>query len=207
MEYVLLGWAPDGPRLRLDHRQFAYAGKFARPDTGTAVVREDPAPTGGAGPPDPGEPSANQVDPESVLGALSFSPSREDASLLWFRYLDVRADRRGEQLGPRLCRFVLERAYDRGIDEARIAVNNPFAYHALHRAGFGWTGETAGMAELVLSTGASRDRERYQAGLDEFRERDTPAVVASFLAANRDEDPPSPVTSPDGVDRSDTGER
>ena len=39
MEYVLLGWPPDGPTLRLDHRRFAYAGKFVMSTTGKAVVR------------------------------------------------------------------------------------------------------------------------------------------------------------------------
>ncbi|MUV90296.1 GNAT family N-acetyltransferase, partial [Halapricum sp. CBA1109] len=41
MEYALLGWADDGPTLRLDHERFAYAGKFVMSATGKAVARAD----------------------------------------------------------------------------------------------------------------------------------------------------------------------
>ena len=40
MEYVVLGWPSDGPTLRLDYRQFAYAGKFVMSNTGKAVAYE-----------------------------------------------------------------------------------------------------------------------------------------------------------------------
>lgn len=43
MEFVVLGWPEDEPRLRLDYRRFSYAGKFVTGRTGIAVVRGDPA--------------------------------------------------------------------------------------------------------------------------------------------------------------------
>lgn len=184
MEYVVLGWPPDGPTLRLDYRRFAYAGKFVMSDTGKAVVR-----------------NSSMADPDSeydedVLAAVSFGPDRETGDVLWLRYVTVRDDQRGEGLGPRLCRFAVDRGRDRGFAEARIAVNNPYAYEALHRAGLGWTGAEAGLAELVLSTDAPRTRERYQAGLDVFRERDLTAAEQSFLDSRADAGPPPLVAAP-----------
>ena len=38
MEFALLGWPEDGHSLRLDYREFAYAGKFVMTSTGKAVV-------------------------------------------------------------------------------------------------------------------------------------------------------------------------
>lgn len=173
-EYVLLGHPGDEPTLDLDHRRFAYAGKFRVASTGKAVVRD------GDG---------------SVLAAVSFEPGRVDEAVLWLRYVDVRADHRGEGLGPRLCRFVRERTRER-YPEARIAVNNALSYQAVHKAGFGWTGETGGLAELLCSTAAPRTRERYQAGLDEFRSRDASDAERSFLDAKRGAEPPDLVEAP-----------
>lgn len=184
MEYVVLGWPPDGPTLRLDYRRFAYAGKFVMSDTGKAVVR-DPA----------AAPSGGEYD-EDVLAAVSFSPDRETDDVLWLRYVTVRDDRRGEGLGPRLCRFVVERRRARGFGEVRIAVNNPFSYEALHRVGLGWTGAEAGLAELVLSTDAPRTRERYQAGLDAFRGRELSGAEESFLESKAGARPPALVPAP-----------
>ena len=39
MAFVVLGWPDDKPRLRLDYRRFAYAGKFVTGRLGVAVVR------------------------------------------------------------------------------------------------------------------------------------------------------------------------
>jgi GNAT superfamily N-acetyltransferase len=183
VEYVLLGWPADEPTLALDHREFAYAGKFRVAATGKAVVRD-----------------AGRADPDGeyddrVLAAVAFEPGRVDDSILWLRYVDVRADHRGEGLGARLCRFVRERTRER-YPEARIAVNNPFSYHAVHKAGFGWTGETGGLAELLCSTDAPRTRERYQAGLDEFRAREPSESERSFLEERRGCAPPEPVECP-----------
>lgn len=185
MEYRLLGWPPDGPRLRLDYRAFAYAGKFVTGDSGKAVVWDE-----------------SGVDPTSsydraVRAAASFSPDRQDADSLWIRYVDVAVDDRGRGLGSRLCRFVVDRAVERGFDAVWIAVNNPVAYHAVHKAGFGFTGEEAGLAELVCSTTAPRTRARYQAGLERFRDPDHPADADAFLEARSGEPPPPTIADPD----------
>lgn len=242
IECDLLGWPPDGPKLRLDYRQFSYAGKFVMTNTGKAVARDD------------GE----------VVAAVAFNEDRTDPDTLWLRYVTVRQDRRGEGIGPRLCRFVRDRAIERGYDRLRIAVNNPFAYEALYRSGFGYTGEQTGIAELVLeyprysvrdddgelradrsdrNADESRDdrgsrdadrggrdadadrgdgnygsdrgdrdadadrgerdadedhadgtaRERYQAGLEAFRERDLSVEEETFLESRRGRDPPDPA--------------
>lgn len=178
MEFELLGWPPDGPALRLDWRRFSYAGKFVMSATGKAVARAD------------GE----------VVAALAFNEDRTDPDALWFRYVTVRTDRRGEGIGPRLLAFGVERARERGYERVRIAVNNPFAYEAAHRAGFGFTGETTGLAELVLEWPSDASAERYRAGLDRFRDRDRSAAEASFLAEREDADPPTPVAPPGGRD-------
>lgn len=182
-EYVLLGRPGDEVSLVLDHREFAYAGKFRVASTGKAVVR-DPARADGDG----------EYD-DSVLAAVAFEPGRVDDSVLWLRYVDVRAGHRGAGLGARLCRFVREQTREQ-YPEARIAVNNAFSYHAVHKAGFGWTGETGGLAELLCSTDAPRTRERYQAGLDEFRARNPSEDERSFLAAKGGADPPALVEAP-----------
>ncbi|PSP48205.1 GNAT family N-acetyltransferase, partial [Halobacteriales archaeon QH_7_69_31] len=172
MERRVLGWPPDGPTLRLDHRRFSYAGKFVMTTTGKAVLR------------DPSAGSDREYD-DAVVAAVAFDADRTDPDTLWLRYVTVCDDRRGEGLGPRLCAFVVERAADRGYDRARIAVNNPFAYEALYRAGFGFTGRETGLAELVLErptdAPAGRPAAAYREGLDRFRERDLPEAAAAFL--------------------------
>jgi len=206
MEYVLLGWSERGPTLTLDWRAFSYAGKFVMSNTGKAVVR-----TGdGSGPPvtDDGDAA------DDVVAAAGFNEDRTDASVCWIRYITVREDRRGEGIGPDLAAFVAARAGDRGYGRARIAVNNPFAYQALYRAGFRFTGEETGVAELVLdrpvgdgsdTAGPTGDRSRstYQAGLDIYRQRadtedgpDLSADEREFLAEKDGADPPDPVDPP-----------
>ncbi|WP_336363871.1 GNAT family N-acetyltransferase [Halalkalicoccus salilacus] len=171
MEIELLGWPPDGPTLRLDHRRFSYAGKFVMSNTGKAVVREEDEP----------------------IAAVAFNEDRTDSSTLWLRYVTVRADRRGEGIGPRLLGFVREHARDRGYERVRIAVNNPFAYEACYRVGFGYTGRRTGIAELVLEHPGDRSRERYQEGLDAFRKRDLSDGEREFLDRKRGADPPEGV--------------
>jgi len=184
--YALLGWPADGPTLRLDHREFAYAGKFVMSATGTAVAhRADGAPD----------------DPEAVLAAAAFDADRTDERTLKLRYLTVRQDARGGGLGARLSAFVADRAAERGFDRVAIGVNNAFSYEALSKAGFAWTGAESGLAELVLARPAERPAERdgdhYRAGLDRFREREglDPAERA-FLDDRRGADPPALVTPP-----------
>jgi GNAT superfamily N-acetyltransferase len=202
VNYRVLGWPPDGPRLRLDYRSFAYAGKFVTDGTGKAVVTDSTA--------DSADPPAVETPPDReyvtptdpVIAAIAFNEDRTDESVLWFRYVTVRADRRGEGLGGKLAAFLAETATERGFETARIAVNNPFSYQALSKAGFTYTGRDTGLAELVLErpTTAPADREpaRYRAGLSRFRERDDldPAEL-SFLDDHAESDPPELVALPD----------
>lgn len=203
METVLLGWPPDEPTLRLDYRRFSYAGKFVMSTTGKAIVRAtDKAETAGQG--QAGEPGGieehegtDQFD-DDVLAAVAFNADRTDPETLWLRYVTVRTDRRGEGLGPKLCRFVAERAADRGYERVSIAVNNPFAYEALYRAGFVFTGRETGLAELVLSRPADkpegdRSESQYQSGLDRYRQRDLSSAERAFLERKRDATPPDIV--------------
>ncbi|QSG05638.1 GNAT family N-acetyltransferase [Halapricum desulfuricans] len=159
MEFELLGWAADGPTLRLDYEQFSYAGKFVMSSTGKAVVRED----------------------DDVVAAAAFDPDRTDDSTLRIRYVTVRRDCRGEGIGSRLLRTVRERALKRGYDRVAIAVNNPFAYEAASKAGFGYTGERTGLAERVLAWPAPDGGESYRAGLESFREDDLEPDAAAFI--------------------------
>jgi len=208
MEFVLLGWPPDGPTFTLDYREFSYAGKFVMSNTGKALVREQSRSDGG----EPGPPVTEDGDAAAdIVAAAAFNEDRTDAGTCWIRYITVRQDRRGDGIGPRLAAFVADRAEDRGYDRARIAVNNPFAYQALYRAGFAFTSEETGVAELVLDRplgdddGAAADRSRatYQDGLDRYRERatdpDAPDLAEeerTFLAEKADTGPPDRTDSP-----------
>jgi GNAT superfamily N-acetyltransferase len=175
MEYALLGWPPDGPTFRLDYRRFSYAGKFVMSATGKAVVRGSEA--------------------DEILAAVAFNEDRTDADTLWLRYVTVREDHRGDGIGPRLCRFAAEHARERGYGQVRIAVNNPFAFEALSKAGFAFTGEETGIAELVMIWPGERTRESYQAGLDVYRQRDLSEAEREFLRERRDSDPPTTIRS------------
>ncbi|SFR58740.1 GNAT family N-acetyltransferase [Halogeometricum limi] len=184
MEFVVLGWPDDGPTLRLDYRRFAYAGKFVMSNTGKAVAldRWDTMPT-----------QSREYD-SNVVAAVAFNEDRTDETTLWLRYVSVRADRRGESLGPRLCAFVVDAARSERYETLRIAVNNPFAYAALYKVGFAWTGETTGLAELVLERPADapapRTRERYQSGLERYRDRELSDEERTFVDANEGSGPP-----------------
>ncbi|RRJ29039.1 GNAT family N-acetyltransferase [Halocatena pleomorpha] len=176
MEYEVLGWPSAGPTLRLDHREFAYAGKFVMSNTGKAIVRDSAAGS-------------------DIVGAVAFNEDRTAPDTVWFRYITTRKERRGEGIGARLAAYTTARAHDRGYDRVVIAVNNPFAYHALSKAGFGFTGERTGIAELVLEHPS--DRARYREGLAVFRERDLTEAEQAFLDAKADAGPPPVVTLPD----------
>lgn len=165
MYFACLGSEADGPTLRLDHERFAYAGKFVMSNSGKTVARDD------------GE----------VLGAVAFSADKSDPTTVHLRYVTVREDRRGEGIGPRLLRFTAECLdYERVV----IAVNNPIAYEACHRAGFAYTGDQPGIAELRLVYDPdNRDTARYAEGFDVFRERDLPPEQERICADYGDELP------------------
>ncbi|ELY87698.1 N-acetyltransferase GCN5 [Natrialba hulunbeirensis JCM 10989] len=178
LTYELLGWPPDGPKLPLDHERFSYAGKFVMTNTGKAVAR----------------------DGETIVAAIAFNEDRTDEHTLWLRYITVAHDRRGEGIGPELVSLVRDHAAERGYERIRIAVNNPFAYEALYRAGFTYTGKTTGIAELVLeyqpstadesNSTSEREPDMYQDGLDEFRDRDLSTEETDFLESRVGCDPP-----------------
>ncbi|QLG26819.1 GNAT family N-acetyltransferase [Halorarum halophilum] len=197
MEPRLLGWPTDGPTLRLDYRRYAYAGKFVMSGTGKAVLAPDGWEHEEADrtETDPGDGESTDSMESSVLAAVAFDVDRTDSDALRLRYVTVRDDRRGEGLGPRLCTFVCERAAGREFERVRIAVNNPYSYEALYRAGFGFTGETTGIAEVVLERPAvepaARNPEQYRAGLDAVADREdlTDGEVA-FAREKRERGPP-----------------
>ncbi|WP_418286586.1 GNAT family N-acetyltransferase [Halorubrum sp. DTA46] len=198
MEFALVGEPGAGATLRLDYRAFAYAGKFVVGDTGKAVLRADDGPTAVPGW-EPDEPLPSTVDADAfaddVLAAVSFSPDRTDPDCCRLRYVTVHTARRGEGLGPRLVEQTVSRLAESGYDRVRIAVNNPFAYVALYKCGFAYTGDRTGIAELELERpaaepAASADRAAaYRTGLrvflDEARagERDLDPAERRFIAA------------------------
>lgn len=176
MEYAVLGRPPDAPALDLDHREFAYAGKFVMTDTGKAVARAD------------GE----------LLGAVAFNADRSDATTAKLRYVTVREDQRGEGIGARLLRFTAEELATNEYETVAIAVNNPIAYRAAYRAGFAATGEQTGMAEILLEYAPEeRSPETFRAGLDPFRDRDLPPEQRRCLEAMARGDVPPIVDCPE----------
>ncbi|PSP79409.1 GNAT family N-acetyltransferase [Halobacteriales archaeon QH_6_68_27] len=185
MRFELVGWPADGPKLALDYRAFSYAGKFVMSNTGKAVAlaganEGSPAGADAAGAtggdaserPPPATDIDGVVDPDGrILGAVAFNADRTDPKTWWLRYITVRGDRRGEGGGPR---------------------------EALYRAGFAYTGEETGIAELVLACPPpDRSRATYQAGLDVFRARGPDADERSFLDRKAGENPPDALDPPE----------
>ncbi|WP_135826595.1 GNAT family N-acetyltransferase [Halorussus ruber] len=220
MEYAVAGWPEGDPRLRLDYREFSYAGKFVMSNTGKAVARDSDAggdgqrggggqsegsrQSRGGGRNDQSEesettaPDRDWLEDDRIVAAVAFNEDRTDPETAWLRYVTVRRDRRGAGLGARLSRFAAARLRERGYETVKIAVNNPFAYHALYKAGFGYTGEETGLAELVLARPGDRSPDRYQSGLDAYRARDGLASEEqSFLSAKAGSDPPDVVPVPE----------
>jgi len=175
MDFELLGRAP-GVTLNLDHREFAYAGKFVMSSTGKSVVRDD------------GE----------IVGAVAFSEDHSEPTAVRLRYVTVREDRRGEGIGPAVLRFTADRLigpYRRVL----TAVNNPIAYQACYRAGFVFTGEETGIAEVLLAyePGQQRSSERYSEGFAAFEGRDLPDKQRAIVEKYRGSEPPPVVPVPD----------
>jgi len=174
MEFVILGWPEDGPTLRLDHERFSYAGKFVMSNTGKAVARKD----------------------GDLLGAVAFNEDRTEPDACWLRYVTVRNDRRGEGIGARLTAGLRAYCLDRGYERVRIAVNNPFAYRALYKAGFCFTGRTTGLAELVLEAPCRPDDEPYRDGMAAFEDRDLSDPEERLLSSERGRRPPERIDAP-----------
>jgi len=171
MEFVVLGGPEEGPTLRLPYERFAYAGKFVTTSTGKAVAREEGA----------------------VVGAASFDRDRTDASVARVRYVTVRNDRRGEGVGATLLSFLAEHLLS-DAREVRIAVNNAFAYEAAYKAGFAYSGEQTGLAELVLRRPGDRSAEAYREGIATLRRReDLGTSERAFLARRVGDRPPATV--------------
>ncbi|QAU12318.1 GNAT family N-acetyltransferase [Halorubrum sp. BOL3-1] len=199
MEYALVCRPGEGATLRLDYRAFAYAGKFVVGAPGKSVIR---TPDGSPAAPDwePNEPLPDTVDPAAfegdVIAAVSFSPDRTDPDCCRIRYVTVHAARRGEGIGPRLIDETVAGLAADGFDRVKIAVNNPFAYEACHKCGFGYTGERTGLAELELERPADAparvDPERYRDGMGAFRETDGELSRAErrFVAERLERGPP-----------------
>lgn len=173
MEFRVLGGPEEGPTLDLDHRHFAYAGKFVMSHTGKAVAEE-----GGA-----------------IVAAVAFDSDRTDGSIRWLRYVTVRSDHRGDGIAPRLSSFVARHLLE-DADRVRIAVNNPFAYHALWKAGFGYTGRETGIAEVVLERPTEQTADDYRDGLSIFEARDDiSAAERTFIENKLVAGPPEPITA------------
>ncbi|MFB6268613.1 MAG: GNAT family N-acetyltransferase [Halobacterium sp.] len=190
MQYAVLGGPEDGPTVRLDWQAFSYAGKFVMSNTGKAIAYEG-APLAER---EDWPPAARETDDlvEDVVGAVSFNGDRTDADTAWLRYVTVRDDRRGDGVGANLCAFAADHLLA-DHETVRIAVNNPFAYEALYKAGFGFTGEETGIAELVLERPAADRAAAYQDGLDRYRERDLSDAEAAFLDRKAGRSPPQRI--------------
>lgn len=172
MEFEILGFPPAGPTLDLDHEQFAYAGKFVMSSTGKSVARD-----GG-----------------SLVGAVAFNEDRSSENVVRLRYVTVRRDRQGDGIGSRLLRFTAEKLREE-YDRVLIAANNPIAYRSCYAAGFVYTGQETGLAELLLAYAPSSEQRGtlYAQGLDVFRDRDMPDEQQSVLERT---EPPSVIESP-----------
>ena len=171
MAFEILGHPSDGPTLELDWRRFAYAGKFVMSNTGKAVARDEDG---------------------DVVAALAFNEDRTDDDRCWVRYVTVRDDWRGEGIGSRLTAYTAETLLEK-YETVRTGANNPFSYQSFYKAGFGFTGETTGMAELVLDRPGNRSGERYREGLEIYADRDLSDAESAFVDGHLAEDPPTPI--------------
>ncbi|MFB6310181.1 MAG: GNAT family N-acetyltransferase [Salinirussus sp.] len=178
MEFEVLGWPPDAPAIDLDHECFAYAGKFVMTGTGKAVARSN----------------------REIVAAAAFSADRTDERTLRCRYITVRDDMQANGFGSRLLRFVADRGNERGFTDVLIAVNNPYAYVAAYRAGFAFTGEETGLAEVVLADGSPRDDQPYRDGLRSFLRSDMPDDAHAFVKRKLTDGVPKRVDLADSED-------
>lgn len=144
-----MGYPGEDVSIDLSHEDFSYAGKFGVGDTGKSVARED------------GE----------ILGVVAFDRDRTDGDVMKIRCIEVKAGRRGEGIGSKLARFTTSRLLGEGVDRVEIAVNNPYSFHAMYKAGFRYTGNRSGLREFVMSY-PGYDTAGYGEGMQEFLEID-----------------------------------
>ena len=169
---VLLG-LEEAPALELPHERFAYAGQYRMRRYGKAVLTSRPS---------------RPMRPGYIIAAVTTDRHRRHRDRLVVRTMDVRRDRRGHGWGPSLLVSLLPTAHAAGYRTIQIHVNNPFAYIAVSKAGFGWTGRSTGLAELVMTRPTDRPattpQGRFAAGLSVYRRRrPTPAgrrVIARY---------------------------
>lgn len=199
MEYAVIATPDDALGLRLDWARFSYAGKFVMTNTGKAVaveasVLEDPE-----WPPDPQDAQA-----AGVVGAVSFNRDRTDPDTAWLRYVTVRDTVRGQEIAPRLCAMTVDWLHDEmNVSRVRIAVNNPYAFEALYKAGFGWTGEETGLRERVLEFPPPSRQDvagQYRGGLRSYLETDVTPEERAFIGSRLSRGPPPIVDAPKGED-------
>jgi len=188
MEYALVGGPDSGTTLRLDYRAFAYAGKFVVGAPGKAVLRtSDGSPAVPEWEPDeplPPTVEASEFD-DDVVAAISFSSDRTDPDCCRLRYVTVHVARRAEGLGPRLIDRTVARLAADGYDRVKIAVNNSFAYAALYKCGFAYTGENTGIAELVLERSAGEPAAGDDASGGRYRRDCAPSATATVTSIRR----------------------
>lgn len=165
-EHEFVGWSDTA--LELDEDEFAYAGKFRVP-SGKAVTRA----------------KGEGEDEDGIVAALSFSPDRADSDAVRVRYIAVREDLHGEGIGSSLLDFAANRLLER-YEAVRISVNNPYSYAAARKAGFGWTGDETGLAELVMER-PCEDDERHEGALRLFAERDLSDEEEEYVKKKLDE--------------------
>ncbi|MDZ7688002.1 MAG: GNAT family N-acetyltransferase [Halobacteriales archaeon] len=160
-ENEIVGWSDA--TLELDEDDFAYAGKFRVP-SGKAVTR----------------------DGDETVAVLSFSHDRADPDAVRVRYISVREDRRGEGVGSALLKYAADRLLERH-GAVRISVNNPFSYESARKAGFGWTGEESGLAELVMKRPSETDPEMHEEALRIFADRDLSEEEETYVRRKLEE--------------------
>ena len=152
-----------GPPIFLERDKFSYAGKFIRKDTGKILAK-----SGG-----------------KIIAAISFSADRNDKEIVWIRYIVVEKNLRGKSVGPKLLSYAVKSLMERaGL--IKIATNNVFAYRALYKSGFEYTGKKTGISELVLEYPRDQTEEKYLEGIEMFQLEKCLTDEAIELLSKRD---------------------
>ncbi len=145
-------------RLLLDHESFSYAGKYRLP-TNKVVARDCEG---------------------DVVAALSYDEDRVDEAAR-IRYLSVRDDHQQEGVAQGLVEYAAERLLEE-YDAVKISVNNPYAYEAVHRAGFRYTGGGGPQNEVVLQRPLeTAEEDGYAKGLRRLLEADLPEEQSRYI--------------------------